>query len=352
MDDDKFDLEKFPTSDSANRMISYVSDGFYDNSYVGKWLYQVMGLEYDSARQIAEDLPNQFFPETATWGLMYHEIKWGLPVRENLSYEERRKLIYQKRDQRAPMTPYRMEIYLKNATGFEVHVCDSHDPGSYGFNFSHPNIFKAVFIGEGTLDVKKAKDLLDKKLKQSHTTYTLNDRVITVLDNRNLERMVLRNIRLKMQVPFWNCNLFDGSWKFDGSILLDAQRRYDLILGLKYTEGEFVTTERADIHLLAMRSKTELSERFKDARAILRFGINFWKGLRFDGSWKFDGTKFLNNPRHGMKTSTQLQMSMEARKEEIGSVTVTTRRNLWYFDGSIKMDGSRLLNSINRKEAL
>ena len=50
---------------------SPVSDGFYDNSYVGKWLYEVMGQEYDTAREIAEDILNQLFPETATWGLMY-----------------------------------------------------------------------------------------------------------------------------------------------------------------------------------------------------------------------------------------------------------------------------------------
>ena len=113
---EKFDLENFPVSESAKNMIASVSDGFYDNSYVGKWLYEVMGQEYDTAREIAEDILNQLFPETATWGLMYHEIKWGLPVRENLPYEERRQLIYRKRDYRAPMTPYRMEGYLKTAT--------------------------------------------------------------------------------------------------------------------------------------------------------------------------------------------------------------------------------------------
>ena len=47
MEKEKFDLEAFPTSESAVRMLSYVSQGFYDSSYVGKWLYQVMGMEYD-----------------------------------------------------------------------------------------------------------------------------------------------------------------------------------------------------------------------------------------------------------------------------------------------------------------
>ena len=107
---EKFDIENFPTSDTAKRMLSYVSEEFYEKSYVGKWLYQIMGLEWDSAKQILEEeLPKQFFIETATWGLMYHEIKWGLPVRQNLPYEERRSLIRQKINYRVPMSPYYME---------------------------------------------------------------------------------------------------------------------------------------------------------------------------------------------------------------------------------------------------
>ena len=53
---EKIDLENFPTSESAQKMLSYVSDGFYDESYVGKWLFQVMGMEYDKALEIVENL--------------------------------------------------------------------------------------------------------------------------------------------------------------------------------------------------------------------------------------------------------------------------------------------------------
>ena len=59
------DLEKFPSSESAKRMLRSVdSGGFYDNSYVGKWIFQIMGLEMDEAKQIIEELPYQAFPET------------------------------------------------------------------------------------------------------------------------------------------------------------------------------------------------------------------------------------------------------------------------------------------------
>ena len=168
---DSFNIENFPSSESAIKMLSYVSDGFYDNSYVGKWLYQVMGLEHDSVMNVLETLPDQMFPETATWGLFYHEIKWGLPVRESLSYEERRKLIYQKRDYRAPMTPYRMEVMLSDLSGCNVYINDIHQPGDDGYIPGHPNKFR-VTLEVGTNQVNLG-DILTKlnKIKQSHTTY-------------------------------------------------------------------------------------------------------------------------------------------------------------------------------------
>lgn len=68
MEREKFNLENFPTSESAKKMLSYVTGGFYDESYVGKWIFQVMGIEYDKALEMAVALPEQFFVETATWG--------------------------------------------------------------------------------------------------------------------------------------------------------------------------------------------------------------------------------------------------------------------------------------------
>lgn len=278
----KIDLENFPTSKSAQRMLSYVTNGFYDESYVGKWIYQVIGMEYDKSLEIVEDLPAQFFPETATWGLMYHEIKWGLPVREDLPYEERRRLIYQKRDYRAPMTPYRMEKYLADATGFEVRIADVNDPGEHGFQTQHPNVFKAYFLGEGTLDSKCVHEILDR-LKQSHTTYKVNDWTEIFLDNGNLEQITLRNIQFKMGIPFWHEHLYDGSWLLDGSIILNVKRRYGLVLGFRFYQGSFYIQE--EIKLGSVRFdviKIKNNEAFI-AGVKFHSGINFWDIRYYDG---------------------------------------------------------------------
>lgn len=293
---EKFDLENFPVSESAKNMIASVSDGFYDNSYVGKWLYEVMGQEYDTAREIAEDILNQLFPETATWGLMYHEIKWGLPVRENLPYEERRQLIYRKRDYRASMTPYRMEGYLKTATGFDVRIADINDPGDYGFVAPHPNVFKAYFMGEGTLASKRVRAMLNE-LKQSHTMFTMNDRTEIVSDNRNLEEMNLKKVIFHIAESFWYSDLLDGRKLLDGSSLLYPYMRYNLMLGFKYILGGFTTPTDADLQKVKFRAKQETENDVKAGAIRIASDIIFWNTHLLDGSWDLDGSHRLDVTR-------------------------------------------------------
>lgn len=164
----KVNIETFPESESAKELLSYVTDGFYERSYVGKWLYEVMGRELDAVKQRIEELSEQPFPETATWGLRYLEEKFGLPVRENLAFEERRKQIYQKRDFRAPMTPYRMELILAGLTGRAVTVQDRVENKELS-----PNTFAvSIHPGETIVDFRETYQALDA-IKQSHTTYEL-----------------------------------------------------------------------------------------------------------------------------------------------------------------------------------
>lgn len=420
----KIDLENFPTSQSAQNMLATVTPGFYDQSYVGKWLYQVMGLEFDEAeRLIAEELPLQFFPETATWGLMYHELKWGLPVRDYLSYDERRKLIYEKRDQRAPMTPYRIETMLANVTGFWANIADIHDGGKYGYKVSHPNTFIAVFVGDGSLNTKAVKRLLDSA-KQSHTTYTIIDRMDTVLDCTTLEQMLLRNINIKAAVPFWRAALLDGSGYLDGSMLLDSMREYDLILGLMYRQGEFYTPQSIDlsrmriwlqygvteqytglklrqemavyfwpalrldgsvlldgsetlnwsrqdwpaaikyrlgrlftqneaiIRRLRIPLKTELSEDYASGRVEYDGEVHFWTTLKLDGSAKLDGSELLDKSRQPWPVSAAVTSTTPRISEEMEDVTLITRKDLAYLNGSLRLDGTRILDSEYHKEAI
>lgn len=321
---ERFDLESFPTSESARRMLGYVSDGFYDRSYVGKWLYQAMGLEYDEAREIAESLPAQFFPETATWGLAYHETKWGLPVRENLPYEERRRLIYERRDYRAPMTPYRMERYLADMTGFEVHIADINDPGEYGFVPRHPNVFKAYFIGEGSLDSGLVFGIL-RRLKQSHTTFAVNDRVEIELCSRGMEQIALGNVRARAAILFWESRCMEG-----------GTGEYALCLGIDCS-GAFSAEEDIGMAAEVFMGGVPVPERAAAVGQGIRAGIEFWGSMHSDSS-------------RGIRTAVRIKAEAPHIPEGFGNATAVSRRNVAYFDGSLPMDGTRLMNSVYREE--
>lgn len=350
----EFDLEKFPTSESGRRQLGYVSENFYEKSYVGKWLFQVMGMEYDEVRRIVEELPEQMFIETATWGLKYHEVKWQLPVRESLSYEERRKLIYQKRDARSPMTPYRMERHLRDITDFEVHVSDIHDGGDFfvkqnifngawvldgsvllnqGKNsFPHPNIFRVVFIGVGdrNLNIGKIKKALNR-IKQSHTYYILREWVIIGLNNQYLEKVNLKSLEIRLGMPFFMLRRFNGSWLLDGAVPLCqsviCSMNMRIILGLIriIITGSNVLSSSIGFSLPLAKVQNVLEK--------IRFRLEL-------------SARYASRPQ-------EIGMAVYFEEQEVfEDYQVTIRKDLWFVDGMEVLDGTRLLDAEIRRESL
>ncbi len=121
---DNFDIEKFPTSPTALRMLSRISP-IYDRSYVGKWIFQVMGLDFDDVRLRFEELRLQAFPETATWGLPYWEQRYGITPASGQTIEERRRAVLLKRNSREPMNPAKVEHIIQTMTGFQAKVTEN-----------------------------------------------------------------------------------------------------------------------------------------------------------------------------------------------------------------------------------
>lgn len=154
------DIENFPTSGTAIRMMQRVSP-IYGNSYVAKWLFQVMGIEMGEARQYYEELRAQAFPETATWGLTYWEQRYGIATDETISLNDRRQKIVARRGLRAPMNPARLERFINDMCGRTVTV--EEDPANYTFT---------VTIMEGSTPVN-LDDIVKKlkRVKPSHLSF-------------------------------------------------------------------------------------------------------------------------------------------------------------------------------------
>jgi len=155
-------LENFPTSPAAKRMMKTVSP-IYDKSYVAKWIFQVMGLEIDEAWQFIEELRLQAFPETATWGIEYWEQRYHIAPDESLSLEERRQRVIIKRGKRSPMNPARIERIVRDVTGREATVTEEN--GTYTFHVS-------VLPGESMVDYQELINTV-RSVKPSHLSFTV-----------------------------------------------------------------------------------------------------------------------------------------------------------------------------------
>lgn len=280
-------IENFPTSEAAKRMMGYITgNGFYDRSYVGKWIFQVMGIEMDEARRIIEDeLPYQAFPETATWGLRYHEEKFGLPIIENLSPEERRKLILDRRDTKAPITPWRLEKMMNSVLGCDVKVVDIHEPDN---KITHPNTFVVYLEGEGAFSLQKGIDKINDA-KQSHTSYELHVRlaVFVLVENILFNRMTVR-----LPITWWGAT-WDGEHLFDGSIYFNARQPPFFRMAVPFEIPNIIKVE----NLRIVHRVVKISD-YGDllVKMVHRIPITWW-GASFDGRYLFDGEALLNAVR-------------------------------------------------------
>ncbi len=183
---DNFDIEHFPTNPTALRMLSRISP-IYDRSYVGKWIFEVMGADMDVVRLRFEELRAQAFPETATWGLIYWEQRYGLPVGSGLSeIEARRRRVLGRRRSRSPMNPKRVEHILSELTGREVIVTEN--VADYTFRVE-------IEPGDNAIDIGEAMRRL-KQIKPSHQAYRLQ----VALQTTRVKVAMLTETRLNVEV--------------------------------------------------------------------------------------------------------------------------------------------------------
>lgn len=343
-------LEQFPTSDTAKRMMRNITgNGFYDNSYVGKWIFQVMGMEMDEARKIVEELPLQAFPETATWGLKYHEQKYGLPVKENLPVEERRRIILEKRNLKAPMTPWRMEIILKDLLGCIVSIEDINDAVNA---IEHPNKFIVHLEGDGEFGLGKAADKVNA-IKQSHTYYELRVRLaIFILISRFFLKTTIRT-----KLSWWGSVFpaMDGKYILDGSIRLNAKQPPFFVAIFKV-----VALNLEHISLLPIKHRILSLGTYGKITNKINYRMNYsWWEKTLDGKYKLDGSVKMDAVRKPIfsilvrssvinseavfftKAINKLPDVFNENRAVIRSIV---RNNFCWNEGKIRLDGEYFMD--------
>lgn len=148
------------TTDTGRRMISYISP-VYSNSYVGLWLTEVIGREYDQMHKIIRTFPQQFSPTTVTWAIELWEQRYGLPSNETLSYAERRRAILERQRNRGPFTPKRVKDLAELITGFSARVDERVAPYTF-----------AVYLLAQSSDDTALRQMLNR-IKPAHMSFEI-----------------------------------------------------------------------------------------------------------------------------------------------------------------------------------
>ena len=83
-------------SPEAETFLQMVTKGFYDRSYIGLWIYEVIGREWDELRRWSEGMRTEIHPQTCTWSIAVWEWVYGFEPDENMTLPLRRQRLLQK----------------------------------------------------------------------------------------------------------------------------------------------------------------------------------------------------------------------------------------------------------------
>lgn len=155
--------EDIITSAAADRMLERTSP-IYDDSYIGLWMFEAIGRAYDGLWEAIDTLPEQLFPDTATWALELWERRYGITPAAGATLEERRSavIIAWKRTVRSHD---RIETWLSEQTGGTASITDYIDAFTFAIEID-------CYLGLSAADLGKVIRYINRR-KPSHMSYRL-----------------------------------------------------------------------------------------------------------------------------------------------------------------------------------
>ena len=108
---------------------------FYHNSNIVKSFIDSNSIEANILKDYVEDLNNNLYVKTATWGLNLFEEELGLTTDESISYEERRERILAKKRGNGTTTKAMIKNTAEAFSDGEVEVIENFNDYSFVVKF-------------------------------------------------------------------------------------------------------------------------------------------------------------------------------------------------------------------------
>ena len=190
----------------------------------------------------------------------------------------------------------------------------------------------AMEIGVGMIGTDVLKYILDEILPLNiYFRFVIKISV----NSMEFEKRLPMQIKIALRASFWRTRCFDGSEVMDGSHLMDAMPAYDLRLGIMYGMGKTTVKEQFALAGMSAHLAIPVKENMYMNKQTVSMVVDIWRSLFLDG--------------RALKAMATFGTAAPVQ-EEFGNATVRVQRHVAYFDGSLLMDGSHLMNSVDREE--
>ena len=137
---------------------------FYHNSNIVKSFIDSNSIEANILKDYVEDLNNNLYVKTATWGLDLFEEELGLATDESISYEERRERILAKKRGNGTTTKAMIKNTAEAFSGGEVEVIENFNDYSF--------VVKFVGVKGIPKNLTLFKNMIEE-IKPAHLNYEL-----------------------------------------------------------------------------------------------------------------------------------------------------------------------------------
>ena len=137
---------------------------FYHNSNIVKSFIDSNSIEANILKDYVEDLNNNLYVKTATWGLDLFEEELGLTTDKSISYEERRERILAKKRGNGTTTKAMIKNTAEAFSGGEVEVIENFNDYSF--------VVKFVGVKGIPKNLTLFKNMIEE-IKPAHLNYEL-----------------------------------------------------------------------------------------------------------------------------------------------------------------------------------
>ena len=170
-----------------------------------------------------------------------------------------------------------------------------------------------------------------------------------------LNHVYLSKVTFGMKFPYWQVNYLDGSWPLDGSVRLNGltiSMPVDTKIMLKIQGMGDATMAAVPVMVVRAMLDKDLIPMTKP-KLSLGFKFPYYYGMHYlDGSWPLNGKVSLKGLTILMPVKMTVGIGVHGMDESDIKVEVTSRRDVWYLDGTNPLDGTKMLDALNEKEEL